>query len=75
MGRILLIVFIAFVQVWAFIEAIDTKNPRLMSRWAWLLVTALVPVIGPGLWFFAGRNNNRIPPPPPDDNPDFLKGL
>lgn len=75
MVRILLIVFVAFIQVWAFVEAIDTKNPRLMARWAWLLVTALVPVIGPALWFFAGRNNNRIPPPPPDDNPDFLKGL
>lgn len=57
---------------------------RAMPRVLWVLVILLLPIIGPSLWFLAGRPRPQEPegtrgrpprPSSPDDDPDFLRGL
>ena len=58
------------VQLFVIVEVAGTRNPRLMPRWAWLLIAVFVPVISALLWFTAGRPKRRL-----DDDNSFLKRL
>ena len=69
---------LAIAQLWALVEASGTAAPRMMARWSWVLLTAAVPVIGPLLWFAAGRPRRSDGPrrtAAPDDDQDFLRSL
>lgn len=78
MPRVWAIVILILVQLYAFTEAASTPKPRLMPRWAWVLVTGFVPAIGAALWFAVGRPRRGRPwrrPQGPDDDTDFLRSL
>lgn len=67
---------LVLVQIYSVFEAAGTRSPRLMPRWAWVLVTLVVPVIGPALWFGGGRPPRRYRrPPAPDDDLGFLDSI
>lgn len=72
MPRVAILVLILAFHIYALVEVIGSSRSRVMPRWAWALVTLLVPVIGPVLWFAGGRPQRRMPPP--DDDPNFFRG-
>ncbi|GAA0801578.1 PLDc N-terminal domain-containing protein [Spirilliplanes yamanashiensis] len=62
----------------------EKRAVRGMPRALWVVVILLLPLLGPVLWFVAGRPRpqepggvRRKPPRPasPDDDPDFLRNL
>ncbi len=64
----------------------ERRAIRTMRRAFWILTILLLPILGPVLWFVAGRPTGqagaggsvgRTPPRPnsPDDDPDFLRNL
>ena len=62
------------------ISRTDDSNIKLLPKWAWVLISIFVGIIGPLAWLIAGKNRYRRPqrkngPKGPDDDPDFLKGL
>ena len=78
MPRVWAVVFLILVQLYAFVEAITTPQPRVMPRWAWVIVTGFVPAVGVLFWFIFGRPR-RIRgwrrPQGPDDDTDFLRSI
>lgn len=89
MPRLLLFLILVAVAVivYALIDCIMTKahSVRSISKPAWILTIALVPLLGAGLWFLFGRprpsgTRGRARPAPrhptaPDDDPQFLRNL
>lgn len=83
MPRVLLVIVIIAVTVYAFVEAMqaDPHRVRVMPRWLWFVAILVVPILGPVCWFALGRPAGGIGPGPqrrqiaPDDDPDFLRGL
>ena len=79
MPRIWAIAIIVLVQLYALMEAAVTPAPRLMPRWAWVIVTGFVPVVGTLMWFFLGRprrgGTRGRRPQGPDDDTDFLRSI
>ena len=62
------------------ISRTDDSNIKLLPKWAWVLISLFVGVVGPIAWLIAGKTRYRRPPKKsgpkgPDDDPDFLKGL
>ena len=62
------------------ISRTDDSNIKLMPKWAWVLISIFVGIIGPLAWLIAGKNRYRRQdrkngPKGPDDDPDFLRGL
>ena len=83
MPRVLLVLAIVAVTVYALVEAAQTpaNRTRLMPRWLWFVAIVALPVVGPVGWF-VGRppgggiaGPGRRPPIAPDDDPDFLRRL
>lgn len=92
MARVLLIAAVVFATIYAFVDCVqtDSRLMRVMAKPVWLIVV-LVPVLGPLVWFVAGRTDSRgggplLGPRPgpaprqpgprgPDDDPDFLRKL
>jgi hypothetical protein len=85
-------VFLAAVElvlvVLALISCLSAERARIrgLPRAAWLLVILLLPLLGPAVWFLAGRPKPDRPdsggarrrgprPSSPDDDPDFLRNL
>ncbi|WP_282006258.1 PLDc N-terminal domain-containing protein [Propioniciclava sinopodophylli] len=79
MPRVLLIIAIVAVTVYALVEAAQAHPSRVraMPRWLWFVAIVALPVLGPVGWFAIGRppTPTRHPPLAPDDDPDFLRGL
>jgi len=83
MPRIWAIVILVLIQLYTFVEAISTPQPRVMPRWAWVIITGFVPAIGMVLWFTVGRprrggtwrRGNWRRPQGPDDDTDFLRSI
>lgn len=71
------------------IAVIDRARIRALPRAAWIVIAILLPIVGPVLWFFVGRQRpgegaptgaapsapRRRGPVAPDDDPDFLGRL
>lgn len=84
MPRVLVIVLLVALVVYALVDAsqADAGRVRLMPRWLWIVAIILVPGAGALGWLFLGRPRGRQLPPgqrsrpiAPDDDPDFLRGL
>ncbi len=74
------ILFVYFVPtcIWLYfvIEAVLTRNPNVLPRYAWVLLTALLPGVGTALWFLFGRVRRRpLRLLAPEDDPKFLRTL
>jgi hypothetical protein len=56
----------------------DRRRVRALNKAAWFVIV-LLPVIGPLLWFFLGKDRGDSGNVPrqmaPDDDPSFLKNL
>ncbi|WP_146340872.1 PLD nuclease N-terminal domain-containing protein [Nesterenkonia sp. NBAIMH1] len=71
------------LTIFTLIESLQTPRHRVrvMSKFAWIAVIILVPLIGPLLWLFFGRMRKQGPeaqqqrPSSPDDDPEFLRGV
>jgi len=88
MPRIVLVVALIALVVYALVEALssDPDRVRLMPRWLWIAAILALPGLGAIGWLVLGRPG-RGPAPPgplgpsgrrplaPDDDPDFLRGL
>lgn len=79
MLKVIGLLVIVAATIAAMVECAQTRSPRLLPRWTWLVVILLVPVIGPALWFLAGRSNassaTSRPIGAPDDDPRFIREL
>ncbi len=79
--RVVVVLVVIGVTVYALVDCWGSDGPsvRLLPRPLWSLVV-LVPVVGPVLWFVAGRPRD-LPEAPlprplaPDDDPEFLREL
>lgn len=84
MPRVLAVVLLVALVVYALIDAsqADGNRVRLMPRWLWVVAIVLLPGVGAAGWLLLGRPTGRRLPPgqpgrpiAPDDDPDFLRGL
>jgi hypothetical protein len=87
--RVLAYLVMLALTVWALLDIAQTpaRATSILPKPLWLLV-ALVPLVGPALWFLFGRlevdghpaNQRRSRPASsrplgPDDDPEFLRNL
>jgi len=81
MGRVLPIVIIAMLMIYAIVEVAqsDPLRVRLMPRWLWAVAVIFLPGVGAVAWLVFGRptrgSRHQRPPRAPDDDPDFLRRL
>jgi len=95
MARLSIFVFLAqlVLAVLALISCLSAEDEKIraLPRLVWVLVILLLPIIGPGAWFLAGRpraatagdgrprgglpDSGRAKPVAPDDNAEFLRSL
>ena len=83
MGRVVVLVAVIGLGVYAFVAALQADGDRLrvMPRWLWLAVILAFPVVGPFLYLFTGQltaaaiQTRDTRPRGPDDDPDFLRKL
>ncbi len=85
MPRILAVVLLVALVVYALIDASQARpdRVRLMPRWLWVVAIVFLPGVGALGWLMLGRPPRRpLPPGPPpqrpiapDDDPDFLRRL
>ena len=84
MPRVILVIALIALILYALIEAVqaDRDRVRLMPRWLWIVAILLLPGVGAAGWLLAGRPRARGHgggepgrPLAPDDDPDFLRRL
>lgn len=84
MPRVLVAVAVLAIYVYGIVDVIRTEKhlTRGISKTAWIIVVAVLPVVGAALWFIIGRPRGSRPAPQsyshtvaPDDDPDFLRNL
>ncbi|WP_432986557.1 PLD nuclease N-terminal domain-containing protein [Dactylosporangium sp. CA-233914] len=88
MGRALPFLIVLVVTLIALIDCLSSERGdiRGLPRPVWVLVILLVPIVGPVVWFFAGRPvsleqragvaaGGRKRVTAPDDDPDFLRNI
>jgi hypothetical protein len=75
------------LTIYAAVDCVQTDERRVrnLPKLIWLLVVLVFPIVGPVVWFIAGRpqggrtgpGRNQRPQAPrgPDDDPDFLRRL
>jgi Phospholipase_D-nuclease N-terminal len=82
-ARLLGVLAVLTLGIWALIDIAQTPEPRvrLLSKPVWSLLV-LVPLLGAAAWFTQGREPAARPagskqprPLAPDDDPDFLRRL
>ena len=73
MLRILFFLALFFIYLYAVIEVAQTRGPNVLLRYAWVLLTLMLPGLGTLLWFFFGKRKYRTSAP--DDDPRFLRRL
>lgn len=68
--------FFALVCTWLYfiVEAAMTRNPSVLPRYAWVLLTIFLPGVGTLLWIAFGRVR-RGRALAPDDDARFLRSL
>ncbi len=82
MTRVILLLGLVALTLWALLDIGQTppRQVAVLPKPLWLVV-ALIPGIGPALWFLGGRLKTPVSEPAsrrplgPDDDPDFLRGL
>jgi hypothetical protein len=84
MPRVLVAIAILAIYVYGLVDVIRTDRnlTRGISKPAWIVVIAVLPVVGAALWFIIGRPRGGSPAPQasshtmaPDDDPNFLRNL
>jgi uncharacterized membrane protein YgcG len=85
MPRVALAVAVLAIYVYGLVDVIRTDRhlTRGFSKTTWIIMVALLPLIGAALWFLIGRPRASAVaqpvyqrhPTPPDDDPDFLRNL
>lgn len=82
MPRVLLVLLVVTLMVYALVEAFQADESRIrrMPRWLWVAAIICLPGLGALAWLTfgrpSGRSGSRRPGPhAPDDDPDFLRGL
>jgi hypothetical protein len=80
MPRFVLYVLIIGLSVYAFVDCLQTPNPKALPKVVWLAIIATLPIIGPLLWLLFGRPGGRgwrrdDDVFAPDDDPSFLRDL
>lgn len=67
------------LTVYALVDLLITRSNRLraFTKPVWIAIIVLLPLIGPLLWLFIGKNKTThiVPPVAPDDDPRFLGGI
>ena len=67
------------LTVYALVDLFVTASNRLRAfpKPVWIAIIVILPLIGPLLWLFIGKNKPQktVPPVAPDDDPRFLGGL
>ena len=67
------------LTVYALVDLFVTVSNRLRAfpKPVWIGIIVIMPLIGPLLWLFIGKNKPQktFPPAAPDDDPRFLGGL
>jgi len=67
------------LTIYALVDLFVTANNRLRAfpKPVWIAVIVVLPLIGPGLWLFIGKNRPAVPRKPvaPDDDPRFMGTL
>lgn len=87
MGRLAIATF-AFLVIWGvfttvFAASASKQEVRLLPKWAWVLLCALLPFFGGLLYLMVGRPLRRDPGAlggkgkviAPDDDPNFLRDI
>lgn len=74
MTRVLLVIALVAIWLYFIVEASMTRHPNVLPRYAWVLITLLLPGVGTALWFFFGRVRRRRALGP-DDDARFLRSL
>lgn len=78
MARVLItgIVLAVILTVYTVVDCAmtDARRTKMFQKPVWLVVILLLPVIGPLMWIFAGKQS-REAAAPPDENAVFLEGL
>jgi len=70
------VIGVAFT-LYALVDAAMThqSKARGVSKPVWIVIVAVLPVIGAALWIFLGKDRGQSPAPqpvrPPDDDPSF----
>ncbi|MDQ0866673.1 PLD nuclease N-terminal domain-containing protein [Arthrobacter globiformis] len=85
MPRVALAVAVLAIYVYGLVDVIRTDRhlTRGFSKTTWIIMVALLPLIGAALWFLIGRPRASAVAQPvyqhhptaPDDDPDFLRNL
>jgi hypothetical protein len=85
MPRVAIAVAILAIYVYGLVDVIrtDGRLTRGFSKTTWIIMVALLPLIGAALWFLIGRPRAsavvqpvyKQHPTAPDDDPDFLRNL
>ena len=81
MGRVLAVVIVVALVVYALIEVAQAEGGRIraMPRWLWVVAIVALPGLGALGWLLLGRpvraTGPTQRPPSPDDDIDFLRGL
>ena len=72
-------VAVVALTVYALVDLFVTASNRLRAfpKPVWIAVIVVLPVIGPALWLFIGKNRPQQARSPiaPDDDPQFLGNL
>ena len=72
-------VAVVALTVYALVDLFITASNRLRAfpKPVWIAIIVVLPVVGPLLWLFIGKNkpHRTTPPVAPDDDPRFLGGL
>ncbi|MBT2549495.1 PLD nuclease N-terminal domain-containing protein [Arthrobacter sp. ISL-65] len=85
MPRVAIAVAILALYVYGLVDVIrtDGRLTRGFSKTTWIIMVALLPLVGAALWFLIGRPRASAVvqpvyqqhPTAPDDDPDFLRNL
>ncbi|GAB2454087.1 hypothetical protein HD599_002915 [Conyzicola lurida] len=83
MGPRLLLIFgvvVIALMIFTMVDVIltDRRRIRALNKTAWFFVV-IIPVVGPALWFFLGKDRpdseGQRRTLAPDDDPNFLKNI
>ena len=78
MARVIItgIVLAVILTVYTVVDCAMTeaRRTKTFQKPIWLVIILLLPVLGPLLWLFMGKQSKQAPPPP-DENVVFLEGI